>query len=293
ELYETSPSLIGDTASNLFNIRQRYALTPYLYSLAHRAWLYGDPLVAPLVYYYQEDFAVHGMASEKMLGYHLLVATVTEYGVTSTDVYLPPGTWINYHTGERYEMNPWHGDWIKDVPVVDENGIFRLPVFVRTGAILPQMFVDDQTANVLGQRRDGSTHDELILRVYPGYSPSEFTLYEDDGETIAYQSGDVRTTLIRQDFAEAKGNRLTIEAASGTYADAPAERDNVIVFYTGGAEYIMVTLNDEEIPRLNSQAEFDAADSGWVVIDNNYLAAKSGKQDVNSAKTFIFWLARG
>jgi alpha-glucosidase (family GH31 glycosyl hydrolase) len=48
---ETAPDRIGDVASNLANVRQRYELSPYTYSLAYRAYLYGEPVVPPLVYY--------------------------------------------------------------------------------------------------------------------------------------------------------------------------------------------------------------------------------------------------
>jgi len=34
---------------------QRYALSPYLYTLAYRASLAGEPVAPPLVYYYQND----------------------------------------------------------------------------------------------------------------------------------------------------------------------------------------------------------------------------------------------
>ena len=45
---ETAPDRIGDVASNRENLRLRYRLIPYLYSLAHRAHRYGDALVPPL-----------------------------------------------------------------------------------------------------------------------------------------------------------------------------------------------------------------------------------------------------
>ena len=46
---QTAPDRIGDVPSNLENLRLRYRLIPYLYSLAHRAHLYGEPVFPPLV----------------------------------------------------------------------------------------------------------------------------------------------------------------------------------------------------------------------------------------------------
>jgi len=94
-----------------------------------------------------------------------------------------------------------------------------LPLYARAGAVIPQTRVDDLTLNMLGQRADGSHRDELVLRVFGG-APGRFTLYEDDGETVAYLDGAVRRTLIRQ-RPTARGMELVIDGARGTYASAP------------------------------------------------------------------------
>ncbi|MBZ0282160.1 MAG: glycoside hydrolase family 31, partial [Anaerolineae bacterium] len=150
-LYETAPSLIGDVPSNLANVRLRYELSPYLYTLAHQAYRVGEPVFAPMVYYFQDDLNVRTMGSQKMLGADLLVATVMGYSTDTIPVYLPAGGWFNYYTQEYIKSV---GEWI-DAPIYFD-GILRAPLFVREGAVIPLMKVDDQTLNVLGQRRDGS-----------------------------------------------------------------------------------------------------------------------------------------
>ena len=119
----TSPDQIGDVASNRANLRQRYELSPYMYSLAYRAYLYGEPVLPPLVYYYQSDPNVRTMGSEKLVGRDLLVAVVASQGETSRSVYLPAGDWINYHS------NTWVHSMGQTYTNVSEfvNGIFRLP----------------------------------------------------------------------------------------------------------------------------------------------------------------------
>ncbi len=142
---ETAPDLIGEKASNLANVRQRYELSPYLYSLAYRAYLAGEPLVPPLVYYYQNDMNVRRMGNEKLLGRDLLVATDTNQDLTAPrDVYLPAGDWVNYHINEWFHST---GQTFTGQPV-RLNGIFRLPTYARAGAIIPKMFVDDKTMTV-------------------------------------------------------------------------------------------------------------------------------------------------
>jgi len=287
--YQTAPDRVGDLASNLANIRQRYELTPYLYSLAHRAWRFGEPVVPPLVLYYPDDTAVRGMAAEKLLGRDLLIAAVAAYGQTTRDVYLPAGKWINYHTNEWVESR---GEWLRGLPL-RVNGVFRLPTFARAGAIIPLMHVDDKTMNVLGKRADGSRRDELIVRVFADEQPTEFTLFEDDGETIAYQEGAVRTTLIRQQRS-AGCVTVTIAAASGAYAGAPDRRDNVLELITSAlGEPAGVTLNGSPLTRRSSQADFDSAAEGWSIAGKGMIRVRTGTTVVEKEKVSVVEFSRG
>ena len=282
--YQTAPDRIGDVASNLENVRLRYRLIPYLYSLAHRAYLQGEPVFPPLALYYQDDPNVQGMGDEKLLGRDLLVAPTSSDGQTERDVYLPRGTWINYHTSEWISSD---GEWVLGVPL-REGGLLTLPLFARAGAIIPQMDVDEQTMNALGKREDGSTRDELIVRVYADESPSQFTSYEDDGVTTAYQRGAVRRTVIAQ---QRSGNTVTvsIEPASGTYDGAPARRNNLVQIVARNAIATGLSVNGAGLTPRPTQAAFDAAESGWYAADG-LIAAKSGPLDVRQRKVFTVLL---
>jgi alpha-glucosidase (family GH31 glycosyl hydrolase) len=271
---QTAPDRIGDVPSNLANVRLRYRLIPYVYSLAHRAYRYGEPVFPPLVLYYQDDPNVAQMGDEKLLGRDLLVATSSTDGQSARDVYLPRGIWINYHTNEWVSSN---GEWLRSLPLrVD--GVFTLPLFARAGAIIPEMYVDEQTMNALGKRQDGSTHDELIVRVYADETPSQFTLYEDDGVTTAYEHGAVRTTVISQ---QRSGDvvMVDIQPASGTYDGAPSERNNIVQVVVHEATAAGVNVNAAPLTRQESEAAFNAADSGWYAADG-VVTAKSGPRDV-------------
>ncbi|MGC1952083.1 MAG: TIM-barrel domain-containing protein [Gammaproteobacteria bacterium] len=284
---ETAPDRIGDMASNLANVRARYELSPYLYSLAHRAYLEGEPVAPPLVYYYQNDRNVRELGSEKLLGRDLLVATVTNQELTQRDVYLPAGDWVDYHTHQ------WHhhstGQTVTGQPVF-QDGLFRLPTYARAGAMIPKMHVDDKTMNVLGKRTDGSTRNELVVRVYASSTPSTFTLYEDDGETIAYQSGAVRTTALSQQRSDTSAT-VVIDAVNGSYTGAPTRRDTVIELVVEDAEAKDVSLNGRPLPKLASRAAMDAANRGWFNAGNNLILAKSGSLNVSDSKTLVFTLS--
>jgi alpha-glucosidase len=284
--YETSPDSIGDTASNLQNIRQRYELAPYYYSLAHRATQYGEPLVPPLVYYYQNDSNVREMGNEKLIGRDILVAMVAGANQRQRDVYLPAGDWINYQTNERITST---GQTISNVPLY-VNGKFTLPVYVRAGAILPKAFVDDSTMNILGKRTSGGANTDLIARVYANGTASSFTNYEDDGETTAYQSGAVQTTAISQSLSGST-ETVTIGASSGTYTGAPTSRRNVVEL-VASTQASAVTLGGTALTQYSSKSAFDAASSGWYNAGGNLIVAKSSSVAVSGSKTFVFTLGQ-
>jgi alpha-glucosidase len=282
---ETSPAGIGSLVSNLFNTRLRYALSPYLYSLAHGAWRDGEPVMPPLVYYYQNDPNVRDMGDQKMIGRDLLVATAAADTITSRDVYLPAGSWVDLHSNETLTST---GQTFPARPLT-EGGVFRLPVFARAGAVVPMMHVDDKTMTIAGKRSDGTTRNELIVRVYAASTPSAFILYEDDGETIAYQQGQVRTTQLAQ---QRTGDvaAVTIAPAAGTFAGAPASRANVVELVAEASKASAVTLNGQPLTQRTSRGDFDGAASGWFNAGGGLMLAKSAPLAVGDAKTFAFTL---
>jgi len=281
---ETAPDRIGDLQSNLANIRLRYELSPYVYSLSHRAYLYGEPVFPPLVYYAQSDPAVREIVNEKLIGRDLLIAQVAAYGLKERPVYLPAGDWYDYYTNTLYHSK---GEQLGPFPLYQDNR-FQLPLFARAGALIPQMYVDDQTMNIVGQRSDGSVRDELIVRAYASPIATSFTLYEDDGATTAYQNGEVRTTLLSQQQMD-QVTRVTITAAQGAYANAPTDRANVVQLVLADADKIsQISLNGENLLQFQDQAAWENAVSGWYLAGNNLIVAKSQRLPVSLEKIFEF-----
>jgi alpha-glucosidase len=296
--YATAPHLVGNRDSNLANLRQRYELIPYYYALAYRAHLHGEPVVPPLVFYHQNDPNVRRMGHEKLIGKDLLVAVVAAHGEHERDVYLPAGRWANYHSNEWLTST---GQKIENVPVY-RDGIFRLPVFVRAGAIIPQMHVDEQTKDAFGHRKDGAApRDELIVRVHADGTRSTFLLYEDDGRTLGYDEAGrplytYRTTEISQQQNGPGEATATIRPAvdaggSAPFPGAPASRQNVVRLVVDGAEATAVHLNGAPLHRHATAAAFEAAASGWHNAGRNLIVAKSEPMSVGgSTKSFVFAL---
>lgn len=288
--YATAPHRLGKIDSNLANIRQRYELIPYYYSLAYRAHLFGEPLVPPLVFHHQDDARVRRAGHEKLIGKDLLVAAVARHGEYERDVYLPAGTWVNYHSNE------WHvstGTVIADVPVY-RDAILRLPAYARAGAILPLMTVDEATLDASGNRADGARRDELVVKVFADAVPSGFTLYEDDGTTLRYDAAGRplyhhRTTQISQqrdgDTATVRILPATDVNGSGPYPGAATQRANIVKLVARDAQAMAVTVNGAPLTQASSAAAFQAATSGWFNAGANLILAKSPPADVYAGAT--------
>lgn len=246
-IHETSPAQIGDIASNLANIRLRYALSPYLYTLAHQAYRTGEAVFPPLVYHFQDDLNVRKMGSQKMLGEWLMMATVTGYPVETIPVYLPAGTWFDFYSHTPYQSA---GETF-DMAFKSDEGLLRVPLLARDGAIIPQMVVDDETFNILGLRADGTVSHDLAIDVYLAEAESgEVTLIEDDGATMAYQDGAVRETSISF-VATGESVTITIHPVQGAYQGAPDARRVMVRLITPEGIF-----NEEALVDAQSGVEF-------------------------------------
>lgn len=158
-------------------IRLRYRLLPYLYTLAHHAHSTGAPILRPMMYDFPDEPTVYHLHDQVMFGPQLLVAPIYHPGRTHRIVYLPNGRWYDFWTGKAVDG----GQALAAHAPID-----RIPVFVRGGAIL-----------TLGNERNSTAEPitELTLALYPD-GESEWSLLEDDGETLAYQQGQVAETAI-------------------------------------------------------------------------------------------------
>ena len=138
-----------------------------------------------------------------MWGDAFLVSPVVKAGQTTKDVYLPNGTWINFWTDDVVQGG-------KTITVATP--LERMPLFVKAGSIIP-------TAAAMNYS-DERPLDTLTLRVYPAESEtSSFTLYEDDGKTLAYQSGSyARTTFTQSLHDNGKTLHLSIGPSLGEFA---------------------------------------------------------------------------
>ena len=149
-------------------------------------------------------------------------------------VYLPEGTWLDAFTGQVCG-----GGLHRKEPAFGET-----PLFLRCGALIP---LARDAKNTKEQ-----TWDRLTFDFYPDRAASdEGVLYEDDGETLAYQSGACRTTAYRARFDEEEGAYvLEFDRACGTFEGerACARREIMVRAHCLGERFARAVLNGEGIP---------------------------------------------
>ncbi|KAI8915978.1 glycosyl hydrolases family 31-domain-containing protein [Gorgonomyces haynaldii] len=211
----TNPAAIGDTSSNKFNIVQRYELVPFYYSQALKAYLNAEPLICPMFLCFQSDPNTWSLGSQYLIGNALLAAFNTDYGSTSTSVYLPQGTWFNYHTHQKV-ISTGQSFTFPLVQTINGKTIQTTPVFAKQGSIVPKQYVDDQTMNTHNQRLDQSTVNVMSVRVWPSDN-AKTVVYDDDGETNGYQAGQLTATVVEQ--STVNGSILvTIRQTTGSFS---------------------------------------------------------------------------
>ena len=196
----TEPWCYGQEAQAAIDscLYERYRLLPYIYSHAAAITYEGSTLMRPLVFDFSDDAEALRQQYEYMFGRALLVSPITEPDVTEWKTYLPrhAGGWYDFRTGHHYA-----GGTTVNTKV---NESF-IPVFVRGGSILPYGPNRQYTAE--------KTNQPLQIRVYTG-ADATFTLYEDDGQTNAYEQGAQSRILLQWDETQ---RRLTIGARKGSY----------------------------------------------------------------------------
>ena len=200
------PWFLGDELEGIYRdyAQLRSSLFPYIYSMAHRANETGLPMARPLTLAYEGDAKWDHVLHEYMFGDSILVTAF------DSTIQLPPGRWTDYFTGQTYEGQE---PFVYDPP----RGKGGAMLVKDGGIVVTQPWMPHLTH-----------HDplEYVVNVYLG-ADGAFTLYEDDGETYAYERGEVATTQ----FA-LQGDALSIGMRKGSYTRQHGSRqkeDNGVV----------------------------------------------------------------
>lgn len=223
----------------LINFRRE--LFPYIYSYSNRARTIGTKLIT----------GNRNHPEQFLFGDYFLVAPVFEEAAKTREFYLPEGDWYHYETGEYFE-----GDQNVEV----DASLYAVPLFVKAGAIIPK-------------RANGiypvvtENNQELILDVYGGDSGT-FRLYEDDGESLGYLSGEFSTIAYR--YFEGDGYATFNIGAQVNQFPGRRDQTEYIIRFNFVDEPVQITVNGEVISNEDSwsyQADRQQLDLQWTQND--------------------------
>jgi alpha-D-xyloside xylohydrolase len=112
----------------------RYRLMPYIYSQAKHSSEHGLPMLRALFVEFPDDPGSWLIDDQYLFGSDLLVAPLFE-NMDERNVYLPPGTWIDYQSGKEY-AGGWHSIKAGEIPII---------VLVKEGTVIPHIKLAQST----------------------------------------------------------------------------------------------------------------------------------------------------
>ncbi len=198
-------------------LRLRHKLIPYIYTMNYRAYKESEPIVSPVYYEYNTDEAYSVNRNEYLFGTEMLVTPITSKADNITvmgnvNTYLPEGIWFDFFSGRKYMGNRRYKLYRNES---------EIPVMVKAGGIIPMN--GDSCKNIT----ENPSH--LEIQVFPG-ADNSFTLYEDDGETMAY-ANDI-FSMTKFDLKFGKKMIFTINKPNGDDGIIMNNRKYTVVFRT-------------------------------------------------------------
>jgi alpha-D-xyloside xylohydrolase len=152
----------------------------------------------------------------------------------TVETYLPEGAdWYDFWTNQRHTG----GRRVTTACPLD-----RFPLFVRAGSLVPM-----SPAMQYVTEKPSAPYE---IRVYPG-ADATFTLYEDDGETYAYEKGRRATVELRWDE---KAKTLSIGQRQGSFPGMVAEREFRVVLASETAGVGLPESTDSRSVRYDGRA---------------------------------------
>ena len=278
--YAKKPYTHGDPYTGIARmyLKLKSQMMPYIYTNAYAASNIdtgnndtGLPMVRAMFLEYPGEAMAYGNAAkyQYMWGENLLVAPL--YQDTDGDedkdndvrdgIYLPDANqvWIDYFTGEQYRGGQVLNGF--DTP------IWKLPVFVKNGAIIPML-----EANNTPYQADKTTR---LVEFWPA-GDTDFTAIEDNGTFVENKQdksdkeygviNDVNygphvsttyTSSVKGDVAT-----LTANKATGSYKGYDQNKETTFIVHASKAPTSLVAKNGtatlKEV-KVNSKADFDKA----------------------------------
>ncbi len=205
----------------------RYQLLPYTYTMAHESSESGMPVVRAMVIDNQNDPLAWKYDQQFMWGDNFLVVPNSSDRDT-VNLWLPSGNWYEYNTNKLLAGN-------RTLNYYSPDG--SLALFVKEGSIIPKYYPALSTAFI--------DKGKMIVDIYTG-KDKMYTLYEDDGISESYKTGEYSLTLFTY-----HGKRLNISAGKSSYKGAPMSKSYKINFI-GINNFKEVLVNSRKLEKVSN-----------------------------------------
>ena len=163
-----------------------------------------------MYYLYPADQAAYRCPQQYWFGSELIAAPYVsprdaDTGLSRQSLWLPQGDWFDFFSGQHFSGGRWQ---------VFYGAIEDIPLLAKAGAIVP-------LAPLVGWGGLDAPA-ELDLHIFPG-ADNAFVLYQDDGETQAYQNDEYCLTTFSQVW-QGQALEFNIAPLQGNPAFTPARR---------------------------------------------------------------------
>lgn len=219
----------------------RTQLIPYIYTYTRLAHTQSMPIMRPLYLEYPNLNQAYKHPHEYFFGQEMLVAPVVDSTGTRT-IYLPPGKWINFFTGEKYDGNQ---------TFTKHYALDAMPIFVREGSVIPEQ-PDMPYSNA-------KPLNKLIVNIY-GSGKGSFNMYEDDGVSLDYKKGQYAWTRMTY-LTNNTSRQVAIGPTKGSFKGQVQKRSYLIHIHDINKP-TSVSVNGKNFKKWNWDAKMST-----VVID--------------------------
>ena len=259
---QKSPWALGEDATSINRtyLKLKAQLMPYINTISHEATAEGGLPMIRAMFLEEANAYTLGTSTQYqyMWGDNFIVAPIyqntnadAQGNDIRNDIYLPSTSdiWIDYFTGQQYRGGQVLNNF--DAP------IWKLPVFVRNGSIIPMYPENNNPEAVSETNTSGLDRSQRIVEFYP-YGSSEFEAYEDDGKTLG---GASVTTLLTSDVENGTAT-LKANKSVGSYSGMVKERSTEFVVNVSEAPTSVtgnVAGEDVTFRQVTTQEEYDAA----------------------------------
>ncbi len=188
-------------------VKLRYALFPYLYTMARKAYDTGVGLCRPMYYEYPETAEAYEREGQYFFGDDILVAPVVEPsvdGVSKKEIWFPEGKWWSVAHGKLID-----GGTVRSLDYT----LDQIPYFYRQGAVIVK--------NPPEVKHVTERPDALVLDIVAG-ADGACEFYEDAGDNADYATKYATTSISHKQ--RGRNAEYTIAPRKGAYEGMPLSR---------------------------------------------------------------------